>query len=208
LNTEYQTQSNKFIGHNHFKCKLVDQNTFDARNEWTFPVDPIHVKCLNGLQTQNDLYGNYGKYRDDPIGTLPDSKHLELCFKFSDNGITFDVTYMINLLTGIVRFFLSYPFIVKEEFKPHNDLPIALLKDIKAAPVDEGIVKMDDQLFDRFMDYVSGKYMNQFINYIQYLELLTPNNQGDRFDEPVCANCIFKRQYVLKGSCYELVHNK
>ncbi len=205
MSTEYQTQSNKFIGYNHFKCRLVDQTTFDARNEWTFPVDPIHVKCFSSLGTHNDLCGNYGKYRDDPIGTKPDYKHLELCFKFSDNGITFDVTYIINLLTGIIKLFLSYPFIIKEEFKPYNDLPIDLLNEINAAPVDEGLINMDDQLFDRFVEYVSGRYMIQFIGYINYLKSITG---GSHLNEPVCNACIFKYMYRLSGTCDQLIYNK
>jgi len=208
MNTEYQTQSDKFIGYNHFKCKLVDQTTFDARNEWAFPVDPIHIKCLAGLEPHNDLYGNYGKYCDDPVGTQPDWKHLELCFVLRDNGIIFNVTYRINLLTGIVVFFLSYPFIIKEVFKPQIDLPIDLLNDINSAPVDEGIVEMDNQLFDRFVEYISSRYMKRFIGYITYLESLIPNDVSERFGEPVCANCIYKHKYVSSGSCDKLIRNK
>lgn len=205
MNTEYQTQSDKFIGYNHFKCKLVDQVAFDVKDEWGFPVDPIHVKSLTGLQPEKYLNGYYGKYRDDPRNTDPDFEHLELYLQFRDNGIILGVTYTINLLTGNLTLFLSMPYIIKDEFKPHSDMPFELVNDINAAPVDDRIIDMNDDLHDRFIEYVASRYMKQFINYVRYLESLIG---GSHLNEPVCINCVYKHQYKLTGTCDKLIFNK
>lgn len=191
-NYEFKAQSDKLIGWNVFKCNLFDEpfNKYDL----FFELSDRHKKEILNSTSDDLIIGEYGKLRDYGPDEKYNDDELKLSMVFNRDGIFFESHYVINISNGLVSFKMDKPIIVVKDFIATDDMDEALVDLIKEKiTTDKWTIAVENE---KFYKYCSGKFIEQFIDYVKYLEELVLADK--------CKDCAGKYKYTLSGFCKDL----
>jgi len=97
------------------------------------------------------------------------SVYLSMVFRV--DGVFFEASYNIDLVTGEVMFGMDRPSIMRKDFIAPMDMDAELVERIKDLMKPDKLMEcMNDEMFDK---YYSAKFLPVFITFVEYLENLT-----------------------------------